>query len=140
MWIISFRLVTKSSFYLATFTTKNTIARGLQAAVVIKDFIIKALEAHYVVKLNRASNTGLLQRCIVFLRFMPLIIEMLLLILSGVGIRHSGECSVSTQCIIKYIGEEFWSNIPLRKSYSLQQFATTRLKKILMQYAPYITT
>ena len=88
-------LVTKSSFRLATFTTKNTIARGLRAAVVIKDFVVKALEAHHVVKLDRASNTGLLRRCVVFLRLLLLIVEILLIILRSMGTGHSIERSVS---------------------------------------------
>jgi hypothetical protein len=74
---------------LATFTTKNTIAGGLRAAVVIKDFVVKALEAHRVVKLDRASNTGLLRRCVVFLRLMLLVVEILLIILRSMGTGHS---------------------------------------------------
>lgn len=70
---------------MTTFTTKNTIARGLRAAVVIKDFIVEALEAYRVVKLDRASNTGLLRRCIVFLRPILPVVEILLIILRSMG-------------------------------------------------------
>jgi hypothetical protein len=102
---VNLGLVTKSSFRLAAFTTKNTIARGLRAAVVIKDFVVKALEAHHVVKLDRASNTGLLRRCVVFLRLMLLIVEILLIILRSMGTGHSIECSVSAKCMMKCMGE-----------------------------------
>jgi len=93
-----------SSFHLTTFTTKNTIARGLRAAVVIKDFIIKALEAYRVVKLNHVSNTDPPWRCIVFLRLMLLVVEILLIILRSMGTGHSVECSASAKCIIKCMG------------------------------------
>jgi len=71
------------------------IARGLRAAVVIKDFVIKALEAYRVVKLNCASNAGLLRRYIVFLGLMLLVVEILLIILRSIGARHNVECSAA---------------------------------------------
>jgi hypothetical protein len=62
-----------------------------------------------VVKLDRASNAGLLRRCIVFLRLMLLVVEILLIILRSMGTGYSVECSASAKCMMKCMGgEEFW--------------------------------
>jgi len=66
-----------------------------------------------VVKLNRASNTGLLRRCIVFLRLMLPVVEILLIILRSMVTGHSVECSASANCIIKCVGGESFGVLSL---------------------------
>ena len=57
-----------------------------------------------MVKLNCASNAGLLRRYIVFLGLMLLVVEILLIILRSIGARHNVECSAAAKCMRKCMG------------------------------------
>ena len=70
-----------------------------------------------MVKLDRASNTGLLRRCVVFLRLMLLVVEILFIVLRSMGTGHSVECSASTKCMMKCMGGEFWGTLAYLQSY-----------------------
>ena len=58
-----------------------------------------------MVKLDRASNTGLLRRCIVFLGLMLLVVEILLIVLRSIGVRHDVGCSAAAKCMRECMGD-----------------------------------